>query len=87
MTFLHNDAKLVHSNLCPESIIVNRDGAWKIAGFDFCIHNTNEQDQAVSVITSCFNVVQQVISVMIQSTRHQLYSCQFLDIWLAKSQR
>ena len=48
LTFLHNDVKLVHSNLCPSSLILNKSGAWKIAGFDFCIRNANTTDQAVS---------------------------------------
>ncbi|CAG9787952.1 unnamed protein product [Diatraea saccharalis] len=39
LAFLHNDVKLLHHNLCPESIIVNQQGAWKIFGFDFCIAN------------------------------------------------
>ncbi|KAL4704784.1 hypothetical protein ACJJTC_015031 [Scirpophaga incertulas] len=41
LTFLHNDVKLLHRNICPESIIVNQQGAWKIFGFDFCIANQN----------------------------------------------
>lgn len=40
LAFLHNDVKLLHHNVCPESIIVNQQGAWKIFGFDFCIANT-----------------------------------------------
>ena len=36
LIFLHNDVKLLHCNLSPESIIVNHQGAWKIFGFDFC---------------------------------------------------
>lgn len=40
LAFLHNDVKLLHRNVCPESIIVNQQGAWKIFGFDFCIANT-----------------------------------------------
>ncbi|KAI5637620.1 protein kinase domain-containing protein [Phthorimaea operculella] len=39
LSFLHNDVKLLHHNICPESIIVNQQGAWKIFGFDFCIAN------------------------------------------------
>ncbi|XP_037969604.2 SCY1-like protein 2 [Plutella xylostella] len=39
LAFLHNDVKLLHHNLCPESIVVNQQGAWKIFGFDFCIAN------------------------------------------------
>ncbi|XP_043260358.1 SCY1-like protein 2 [Colletes gigas] len=37
--FLHGDVKLIHRNLCPESIVVNSHGAWKIFGFDFCALN------------------------------------------------
>ena len=44
LIFLHNDVKLLHGNLCPESIIVNQQGAWKIFGFDFCITNQNPQE-------------------------------------------
>uniref|UniRef100_A0A6B2EG24 Protein kinase domain-containing protein n=1 Tax=Phlebotomus kandelakii TaxID=1109342 RepID=A0A6B2EG24_9DIPT len=39
LAFLHSDVKLLHRNFCPESIIVNQQGAWKIFGFDFCILN------------------------------------------------
>ncbi|XP_055712763.1 SCY1-like protein 2 [Phlebotomus papatasi] len=39
LAFLHSDVKLLHRNICPESIIVNQQGAWKIFGFDFCILN------------------------------------------------
>jgi len=45
--FLHNSVHLVHSNVCPESIFVNSIGCWKIAGFDFCINNSNTQSQQV----------------------------------------
>ncbi|KAK9731341.1 Protein kinase domain [Popillia japonica] len=41
LAFLHNDVKLLHKNICPESIIINQQGAWKIFGFDFCILNTS----------------------------------------------
>lgn len=41
LAFLHNDVKLLHRNVCPESIIINQQGSWKIFGFDFCIHNNN----------------------------------------------
>lgn len=41
LSFLHNDVKMLHRNICPESIIVNKNGAWKIAGFDFAVSATN----------------------------------------------
>lgn len=43
LAFLHNDVKMVHCNICPESIIINKYGSWKIAGFDCCIPNSNQQ--------------------------------------------
>ncbi|XP_022827750.1 SCY1-like protein 2 [Spodoptera litura] len=46
LSFLHNDVKLLHHNICPESIIVNQQGAWKIFGFDFCIANQSQSGSA-----------------------------------------
>lgn len=42
--FLHSDVKLLHRNICPESIIINKMGAWKIFGFDFCVLNQSSGD-------------------------------------------
>jgi hypothetical protein len=36
LAFLHNSAKLIHSNLCPESVIIN--GA--VSGFGICVEST-----------------------------------------------
>jgi serine/threonine protein kinase len=33
--FLHQEAKLVHCNLNPGSLIVTKDGSWKLSGFAF----------------------------------------------------
>ena len=44
LTFLHNDVKLLHRNISPESIIVNRNGVWKIAGFYFCAQTINPNE-------------------------------------------
>ncbi|XP_041980079.1 SCY1-like protein 2 [Aricia agestis] len=46
LAFLHNSVKLLHHNVCPESIVVNQQGAWKIFGFDFCIMNQNTNDSS-----------------------------------------
>lgn len=46
LAFLHNDMRLLHKNVCPESIVVNQQGAWKIFGFDFCVHNTSPPNHA-----------------------------------------
>ncbi|XP_062339515.1 SCY1-like protein 2 isoform X2 [Osmerus eperlanus] len=44
LAFLHSGVKMVHGNLCPENIILNKSGAWKIMGFDFSISSTNPSD-------------------------------------------
>jgi SCY1-like protein 2 len=45
LTFLHNDVKMLHRNLCPESIIINDHGDWKVFGFDFCAINQTSEDK------------------------------------------
>lgn len=45
LTFLHNDVNMMHHNICPESIIVNKNGAWKLSGFEFCISSNNKSSQ------------------------------------------
>ncbi|TEB36020.1 kinase-like protein [Coprinellus micaceus] len=37
LTFLHNSAKLIHSNICPESVVLNAAGDWKISGLGLTI--------------------------------------------------
>ncbi|XP_056281265.1 SCY1-like protein 2 isoform X2 [Pseudoliparis swirei] len=44
LTFLHGGVKMVHGNLSPENIILNKSGSWKIMGFDFSISTTNPSD-------------------------------------------
>lgn len=36
LQFLHADMKMIHRNICPESIIINSENCWKIFGFDYC---------------------------------------------------
>ncbi|XP_012216452.1 SCY1-like protein 2 [Linepithema humile] len=48
LAFLHSDVKLLHRNLCPESIVMNVHGAWKIFGFDFCVLNQNSDSKQPS---------------------------------------
>ncbi|XP_061618411.1 SCY1-like protein 2 [Phyllopteryx taeniolatus] len=44
LSFLHSGVKMVHGNLCPENIILNKSGSWKIMGFDFSISSSNPSD-------------------------------------------
>uniref|UniRef100_A0A2K5J7M9 Protein kinase domain-containing protein n=1 Tax=Colobus angolensis palliatus TaxID=336983 RepID=A0A2K5J7M9_COLAP len=45
LSFLHSSVKMVHGNITPENTIVNKSGAWKIMGFDFCVSSTNPSEQ------------------------------------------
>jgi SCY1-like protein 2 len=40
LTFLHNEVKLLHRNISPESIIINVNGAWKLSGFELSIQGS-----------------------------------------------
>ncbi|XP_061922804.1 SCY1-like protein 2 isoform X3 [Entelurus aequoreus] len=44
LSFLHSGVKMVHGNLCPENIILNKSGSWKIMGYDFSISTSNPSD-------------------------------------------
>ncbi|XP_077400951.1 SCY1-like protein 2 isoform X2 [Vanacampus margaritifer] len=44
LSFLHSGVKMVHRNLCPENIVLNKSGSWKIMGFDFSISSSNPSD-------------------------------------------
>ncbi|XP_059155505.1 SCY1-like protein 2 isoform X2 [Physella acuta] len=43
--FLHNDAKMIHRNVCPTSVILAKSGTWKLAGCEFVQQATDSQDQ------------------------------------------
>lgn len=47
LAFLHSDVKLLHRNVCPESVVINTQGAWKIFGFDFCVLNQSVDSKQV----------------------------------------
>ncbi|PIK58003.1 putative SCY1-like protein 2 [Apostichopus japonicus] len=45
LKFLHNSVKMIHGNICPENIILNTNGAWKLTGFDFFIQSSSPPEQ------------------------------------------
>lgn len=61
LSFLHSSVKMVHGNITPENIILNKSGAWKIMGFDFCIQSTNPSEQEVMIFI--FIIIQFQIQV------------------------
>lgn len=38
LSFLHNNARLIHRALSPEAVFITSTGAWKLAGFGFCLN-------------------------------------------------
>lgn len=44
VAFVHNDAKILHRNICPESVIVSKRGSWKLFGFEFSASPVNPND-------------------------------------------
>ncbi|MEE6480028.1 hypothetical protein FKM82_012434 [Ascaphus truei] len=41
---------MIHANLTPENLILNRSGAWKIMGFDFCNPSINPSEQETKFV-------------------------------------
>uniref|UniRef100_A0A0K0EI18 Protein kinase domain-containing protein n=1 Tax=Strongyloides stercoralis TaxID=6248 RepID=A0A0K0EI18_STRER len=63
LSFLHNDLKMVHRNICPESIIINERGAWKLGCFEFsCNEVLNSQNIGNTVSFPSLNWDQQKIN-------------------------
>ncbi|XP_072002445.1 SCY1-like protein 2 isoform X2 [Engystomops pustulosus] len=50
LSFLHSSVKMIHANLTPENVILNKSGAWKIMGFDFCNPSVNPSEQEVKYV-------------------------------------
>ena len=47
LSFLHKDAKIMHRNVSPESIIINSNGAWKLACFELSLTHSNDANDAL----------------------------------------
>lgn len=47
LDFLHNNARLIHRSISPETILITSNGAWKLGGFGFTI----SVDQAADLST------------------------------------
>ncbi|EDV29325.1 uncharacterized protein TRIADDRAFT_18343 [Trichoplax adhaerens] len=43
LSFLHEKASLIHGNVTPESIVINKSGAWKLAGLYFTVTKDHPQ--------------------------------------------
>lgn len=52
LKFLHNDAKMLHRNLCLDNIFVDSNNTWKIAGFDFSCRQSAQPADNIPPATS-----------------------------------
>ncbi|XP_035825560.1 SCY1-like protein 2 [Aplysia californica] len=43
--FLHQDAKMLHRNVCPTSVLLAKTGTWKLAGCEFVLQASDTQEQ------------------------------------------
>lgn len=48
LQFLHSDMKMIHRNICPESIIINVENNWKLFGFEYCCVEAIDSDTGKS---------------------------------------
>lgn len=44
LVFLHKNCQLLHRNLCPSSIVISKQGIWKISGFEFSVQTTTPNE-------------------------------------------
>lgn len=56
LSFLHNEARLVHMAVCPDNLYISQGGKWKIGGLNFSsnynIDGPAKLDPSVDIITS-----------------------------------
>ena len=39
LAYVHNSEQMLHNNICPSSILINRRGIWKLGGFSFAVRS------------------------------------------------
>ena len=51
LLYLHYSCKLIHRNVCPQSVLINKKGSWKLAGLEFT-EKCADGDLMVSLLRS-----------------------------------
>lgn len=62
LAFLHNDAKILHRNVCPDAVVINKEGSWKVFGFDYCATNAGGAGAEPSWPFQPFNATYHVLT-------------------------
>ena len=67
LSFLHNDARIIHRNLTPENIVLNRSGCWKLFGFEHCFSLKSEANVSMFAPLIVVNIFLSFTTVRIVS--------------------
>lgn len=70
LAFVHNDAKILHRNLCPESVLVSKRGSWKLFGFDFAASAVD-----AAAVPLHFPVLRPVVALMSPNADYAAPEC------------
>ncbi|KAL0351252.1 UNVERIFIED_CONTAM: hypothetical protein Scaly_1513900 [Sesamum calycinum] len=49
LDFLHNNARLIHRAIAPESVLITSNGAWKLSGFGFAISTDQSSNDSAGM--------------------------------------
>ncbi|XP_027089967.1 SCY1-like protein 2 A [Coffea arabica] len=49
LDFLHNNARLIHRSIAPETILITSNGAWKLGGFGFTISTDQSSSDSANL--------------------------------------
>ncbi|KAI3464264.1 hypothetical protein Pfo_020927 [Paulownia fortunei] len=49
LDFLHNNARLIHRAISPETVLITSNGAWKLGGFGFAISTDQSSNDSASM--------------------------------------
>ncbi|GFQ00654.1 scy1-like protein 2 [Phtheirospermum japonicum] len=49
LDFLHNNARLIHRAISPETVLITANGAWKLGGFGFAISSTDQSNDSAGM--------------------------------------
>ena len=81
LTFLNNDCKLVHNNVCIASVLVNRAGDWKLAAFEYSHSIESESTNQHKVLTSldCYEPPEKLASNNLNTNRNSIQTESAVD--------
>ncbi|XP_074604678.1 SCY1-like protein 2 isoform X2 [Brevipalpus obovatus] len=74
---LHYSSNIIHHNICPQSVIINKKGTWKLSGFEFTIKCT--QGDIMSPVP-CLPFTSKIPKVVQPDLNYSAPECQLSSI-------